>query len=332
MADTNGFEGTPWSVDGAEHPGALLRRAAWAFTSGAEGVISPGDLKVSELGIPGEQVQVGVGGVLIANRSPGGVRQSYFAVANDVSLLDVSPNLGTTTRYDLICVRVEDPEYGPFDGPPTPEDALNWQYAVPFILENVPANTRLFSQRNLDYSAYAVALLALPGETGTVIDSYLTDLRKIARPQRDSFFDVMSPTAQQALTAAGPGFTPWATQADKLVTVPEWATKAVLRTTMGGVMSYVGTMWGDVRMRLAAANQTGTVVTRSTSYDINTPSSNAVDRHTLILGGKVDVPAALRGQTVYLGVEGRRTGGSTGIEVNPETSIFTEVEWIEAAA
>lgn len=331
MANVNGFEGTPFSVDGAEHPASLLRRAAFAFTNGAEGIVSAGDLKVSQLGPAGTGVQISAGGVLIPNNSPGGQRQSYLAVANTVSKLDVASNLTNAVRYDLVAVRVEDPEFGPFDGPGTDEEALHWQYAVPFIIQNVPASVRRWADMLLDYSAYALARIAIPGQTATILDTHLLNLRRVARPQYDKFYD----------TAVGPGSTqnlvsgpwgPWATAADKQVYVPPFATKAIIRTIIGGLQVNPGPTWGNTRMRLGASNQAGTVTTAPVYYDYNTPLDNNIDSDQLITGGAVDVPAALRGKTVYLGIEGMKEGGSTSIGVNSKSTIFTEVDWIEAAA
>lgn len=334
MADTNGFAGTAWSIDGAEHPASLLRLAAYAFSSGAEGIIGPDDLKVQELDIPSSQIRMNAGAAEFLNRSLGSGKQTYIVQAPGESRLDVAPNNSTTTtRYDLVCVRVEDPEFAlpaGVTGPPTEEDAVNWQYVRPFIRQNVPASTRRWSQLNETYSAYAVALLVIPPQTGTITDDMIIDLRRVARPQREPYqFDAV-PTAAQDLVSAP--WNPWATAADRQVPVPTWATKAIIRADLGGVRVAAGSIWGKLRARLGAATDPATVITREVGYDETVPAGTGSDRKSYMLGSTVDVPAALRGQTVYFGIEGKADGGASPLRVDELSVILTSIEFLETAA
>ena len=59
------FDSVPWFVGGgALHSPEVARLLAHAATSGAAGVVTPADLAVSALPVPGASVRVAVGGAL----------------------------------------------------------------------------------------------------------------------------------------------------------------------------------------------------------------------------------------------------------------------------
>lgn len=337
MADINGFAGTAWSIDGAEHPASLLRLAAYAFTSGAEGVVSPEDLKVQQLGIAGTQVRMNAGAAEFVNRSSGAGKETYIVQAPGESRLDVAPNNSTTTtRYDLVCVRVEDPEFAlpaGVAGPPDAASAVNWQYVRPFIRQNVPANTRRWSQIAESYSAYACALIAIPPQTGTITDEMILDLREVARPRVLPDVLRFSYAAGQSHDLISVPVQSWPNAMAGNIWIPEWASELQIEATLGGIAALEGPTSGFVRFRVGATGDSP-IYSASTSYDSDIPSGSYVERIGIPFGDVVSIPAAKRGTTQPFAFEGWKNAnaGAGRLVADQYSQLFLKLTFVERAA
>lgn len=337
MADINGFAGTAWSIDGAEHPASLLRLAAYAFTSGAEGVVSPEDLKVQQLGVAGTQVRMNAGAAEFVNRSSGAGKETYIVQAPGESRLDVAPNNSTTTtRYDLVCVRVEDPEFAlpsGVTGPPDDEAAVNWQYVRPFIRQNVPANTRRWSQIAEAYSAYACALLVIPPSTGTITDEMIVDLRKVARPHIEPNVLRFSYAAGASHDLISVPWQSWPNQMAGNIEIPEWASELQVEATLGGIAALEGPTSGFVRFRLGSTSDSP-LYSASTSYDSDIPAGSYVERMGIPFGDTIAIPAAKRGTTQPFAFEGHKnsTAGFGRLVADEFSQLFLKLTFVERAA
>lgn len=329
MANVNGFDPVAWSINGGAHAGSLLRSLAYAATSGEEGVITPDDCKVTQLGTAGGQVQIATGAVAVLNRYDSIVDQVYIANARAVSRLDVTPTTGVA-RSDMVVLRIKDPEYQSLSIPAG--QAPSFQYVVPEIIQGVPASAETAAELNLGYPAVALARIDLPTNTTNITTAMIKEKRKLARPRTlpDQQTVVHAAGYSQALISVP--WNPWATSANRNVFIPKWAKKVIVEVMMGGVKNNPGITWGDLRARLGASNSSSSVVTKEIGFDINTPAANGADRSVQFIADTLTIPDAIRGTTQPFGIEGQKDGGDTSIEIDERTVISTKLTFMESVA
>lgn len=303
------WESTPWLVGGgAEHSAEVARLLAHAGTGGAEGIVTPGDLKVQPLAVPGTKVRVAPGAVLIANRYPGGGQQTYVGRNAAQHEVDIRATGSGGGRTDLVVARVVDPQY---EGQP-PADPNLFDYMRTTVIEGVPAGTVSARDLNLNYPAVALARVSLPASTGTVQASHITDLRVMAQPRKERHLRTMNllEGQEEYLTSTAADGEKWPNVTDWFVDVPEWAQRVRVYATWaqvriaGQAQNAVGRIW----VQLGTDGHAGKIVTQDASWD--TPTGTGTVRETWVNADDRAVPAALRGLSVPVRLKGRVTTGA----------------------
>lgn len=327
------MERVPYLVGGGfEHSAEVMRVMLAAATSGAEGIMTPGDMKVSALPVPGTAVVANPGNALIRNSYSGGVGQSYATRAPQQTELPIVATGSAGGRTDLIVARIDDPTYGG-----GPFDPLTFEASKFEVVRGVPANTRTARGLGLSYPAIALARVTLPASTGTVTAGMITDLREMAQPRKERHLFVY-PLVQgdgtnriESWDADGqywPGVTRWR------LDVPEWAQRVRILAHWGGVFLQAGgdNTWGRLWVRIGSTATNG-ISTQETSWDIPaTLSSNT--REAWMAGSDQAVPAGIRGTNLPVGLRGRLVGGATDAykpELNAVSVVSLDVEFYETA-
>lgn len=333
MANEIGFDTAAWMVDGARIPGDLSRVLAYAATGGAEGVVSPGDCRVHELVVPGGQIEIDPGALIVLNRSAGVRNQSYVANARNRTLLDVGPTGSSGGRSDLVVLRLRDPQFKDWGtGDVPPEDLPTWQYAEPIIIPNVPPTTTAFQQLALDYSGYALARLDIPAETGTITDAMVKNLREVANPQRLRYQDRFDQAIDGETTDGSvevfykfPANIP-----DYAVRVPDWATQAYISANITGlqILNAANLLTAHLIVSLTGGTPSQRVITKVTKVNENI----AGERNSYVLGSKVDIPVQMRGALAQVRHEFRKVFNSTAaFRADHDTQIQYDIEFLGAA-
>lgn len=319
----------PWMVSGGiEHSVNVARLLSYAAFNGEEGIIGPRDLEVRELAVPGASVRVFPGACSIFNRAVGAKYEAYaarFPTETEVAIAATGSGGG---RTDLIVARVENPyEPGePWDEPSSEAIADGTaQFVFPRVISGVPAGTKTVAELGLGYSAIPLARVTLPASTGTVLQSHITDLRKLTAVRRHETFNIIAPVAAQALTSAT--FVNWPSIMNLDVDIPEWATHVQFRALLGGVVWGAGTgvrnANGDLRIEI-----NNEIFTQATAYNLSTDTGT--DRVTLMAGSPgVAIPAAMRGTTQSVRVEGRKTSGNSNLQVDAAAMLSLEVKFTQ---
>jgi hypothetical protein len=331
MALVNGFQPAAWGIDGARHNAELMRFALYASTGGAEGIVEATDLKVHQLTTPGTQVVIDAGGVLVKNRSASQRNQSYGLNGRLESRLDVAAT-GGSSRSDLVCLRPKDPQYAPWTTVVGGGDPLTFQYAEPFIVQNVPSNTTSFASLNLGYSGYALARLDLPAGTTNVTNAMIVDLRKLAQPRRDPFLErydhatgvVRDYTGNLNTYVRMPSDVPFAS-----LVVPTWATRATVRVDVGGLQFVTGNLAGGLRYKMTGGSPSTSVYTKETY--VNEQQWDSGSRKFFEISSEVAIPASMRGFTLQGNPEWKRTGGSGTLRTGQDTQVVVDITWLEVA-
>lgn len=289
------WDSVPWFIGGgAQHSPEVARLLAYASTSGAEGIVEPGDLKVSALSVPGGAVNIAPGAALIRNRATGGNQQTYVA-RNPVQDSVQIAATGGAKRSDLIVAQIEDPFMA---GEPwqDPADPTVGPYVFTRVIPNVPAGTT----RLQDVPAYGgrsavvLARVDVPASTGTITAAMITDLRRMALP-REHREVYMSGTVGDHIAKSG-AWTDWNVYSPQ-VFIPEWATRLDLLTTLSGVLIWEVLVDGGVR------NGVGTLLGAEQTVDVDNPTGPT--RHSLTLLAGLAIPAAMRGTYQTIGMQAR---------------------------
>lgn len=313
----------PWFVGGgAEHSPEIARLLAYAGTSGAEGIVTPLDYKVSALAVPAGEVRIAPGAGLLLNRSTGGGQQTYVTRRATEERLPIAATGSAGGRSDLIVQRVEDPQYAPWQPPTTPEGWLTTTFDPFVVIQGVPAGTRTAAALNLGYPAIALARVDVPASTGTITDAMITDLRKVALPRAERQQEIGLPGADR--NTGGDGTWVNLVSFASVFEVPTWATTALVTMTASGLEHLTGNFLGDIRANFLAAYSQDTVL------DLNWTGNPA--RYTYAVGGRFAVPLANRGTSVALNLQGRRRTGTGVLQADAGVTVIADVTFQETAA
>lgn len=299
------FENTAWAIDGSLLGSSLARRAEYAAVSGAAGIVQKGDLKVTQLGTPGVGVQIAAGVGLVLNDYQTAPNETY--VVSNPSVHTIAPGdmpaSNPAAKSYILAIVIGDPDFSQTGHPwmlstdPPVGTEQTFQYVRPTLIEVAAGVTTL----NVDYPALVIARLDIPANTTTIIDSYIVDLRKLARPRQEQQIFVSGSAwsnASPALIAAGSTYTDWgAAQFSPTVVVPSWAKRAILVASVNGVGLIDTTLntVGAVRAHL------GSVVGPITAFD--TPVGTGAIRMNLQAAGSFDV-STVAGTSVALKIQG----------------------------
>lgn len=331
------FASAPWALDGARTASALARTASYAETGSAEGVISRDDLKVSPLDVPGVGVKIAAGGALILNRYQTTPSQTYTVLNVGDEILDPTdmPPANAAQKVYLVCATVGDPEFSQTGHPwmtssdPAAGTEETFQYVRPFIIPVANTSIKTAKAAGVTYPALALAQLVIPANTTTITSSMITDVRKIARPRNSEEIFTGASSSSNYLNggAAGPGnYEVWPSALTFQVDIPEWATTAkVMSFVEGPQLQKAGI--GALRVTLVGAGSTA-----ATNLNESAPTSG-VDRKSYNVGGKIDIPANLRGTTATIRMEGMvaNTGSQGFLIADTYTGGVLRVRFEEAA-
>ncbi|MER5482637.1 hypothetical protein ABT024_05385 [Streptomyces sp. NPDC002812] len=318
------WDSVPWFIEGAaEHSSEVARLLAYAAFGGAEGVVGPRDLRVQALTSPAAAVRVTTGACAIQNKSPGGTYQSYTARMPTADQVSVAAT-GVSARSDLVIARIENP-YGNGEIWNLPANPKIGPYVHTRIISGVSQSVTDVRQVRPGDTAITLARIDLPPNTSTVTTSMITDLREMVQPRRERRLHPVYVQSPGNLQLRG-SLVNWPPVARIQVSVPRWATRAKLVTTLTGVVLlqndvlltlqlYIGDSWGNTEVYID-------------------DDQDGERRTTAVVAGTVNIPASMRGTTqpVYLKTWiNPNTSNYPGyIQVNRGTAIIHDIEFEEA--
>lgn len=316
----------PWFVGGgAEHSPEVARLLAFSATSGSEGVVRSGDLKVAATSTPSGQVQVRPGAGIILNRAIGGDLQSYMARMPTADTVSVAQTTSAGGRSDLVVIQVEDPF---MSGEPwqDPTDPTVGPYVFTRVISNVPSTaTRLQDVPGYEgRSAITLARIDIPANTATITSSMIKDMRNMARRRSDRQLLTGDPGTGAALTSST--FTAWPPAATAFsVDVPDWATSMTARVEMLGGQT-AAAVAGQLRLVLNDSNDYAFA-----TYNYNYAAQTGQARQPIVIAGTIAIPAALRGTTVSLRPSGLRSSGTGNLFTVDSAYYVADVQFTEKA-
>lgn len=329
-------DNTAWLIDGVLTKSELARRAQYTATGGAEGVAGIGDLKVIPLAVPGNGVRVSVGGAQILNRYVTPVNQAYVVSNPTIDTIDSSkmPPSNPGARSHLVVATVGDPQYSATGHPwmlatdPPDGDENTFQYVRTWVIPNVPAGTKRFSELGLNYPALELARLDIPGGSTTYTTGTIVDLRKLVQPRtKDYQWHVYSADAD-SLGGAALTYEVWPDNSVKQIDIPSWATMCYANAFINGVIDG-NTARTQARIRISASTASPALATPYTQYDASAPA--APFRTNILLGGTMAIPSALRGTTQQFELTGTAVDAPSlnGLATDSKSSVMIQLRFVE---
>ena len=348
-------------IDGTVIPGSELRRVTQRDTGDGSGVVRPGDLKITQMSVPGAGVRIAVGDVLIQSRAPSAGRETYGGALTTAQnyLGDAGtgiPGTGSSVppggRRDMVFVEVLDSGLPTFY---TPQGEWPVGQSLKLsIIQNVGAAAQSIEDvpALANVTGYALAIITYPASTATITNAMITDIRVLQNPRRDGFTFARprvggdsGPQMYLAATMAplpatggelfpGGGGIPNRFQ----IKVPTWATRMALdakwmslfyaasQNPRGRYWMEYGDEWrGDKSWpgmrQLEFATQ---------EFAFNAPAIADVSSDNWQLMDEVPIPAKLRGKTIWIAFKAARAAGNaTSVVMNSTgglgcTGVFAE--------
>ncbi|MFI0822319.1 hypothetical protein ACH4TX_41900 [Streptomyces sp. NPDC021098] len=304
----------PILTDGAYHSAQQFRMLVRDLARANEGITQGDDLKVTALSTPGSQVQISDGSGIIRGRA--NTFQGSYAVCNvGTATLDIAPT-GGTGRSDMICVRVEDPEY---EG--TLDPALQ-QIEYFQVISGVTSTATAIPDSR---TAIPLARIDIPASTSIITNAMITDLRKIANPRRDRSLWLQSPASLSTEISGSSGsFSYFTTAAGWTIPIPAWAGSVKIKIDVGQLRYSTGTVYGYLRATFGSSLTVQQVV-------LDDNQGSVVRRQTVVLGDTLTIPATYRGTNQLLRLQAAGGTGNAGkFSVDSSTTLIADVEFFEA--
>lgn len=309
----------PIATTGATHTAQEFRMMIKDLARDNQGVTTGLDLKVSALSTPGPGVQISDGSAVIAGAAdPAQGHYSAYNIGPDT--VDIAA-AGGTPRSDMIVLRVEDPDYEGTRNPAV-DPIVFWE-----VIPNVSSTATTVPS---GYSAIPLARIDIPASTGTITNTMITDLRKVANPRRERvlypYYYTGSLTEISGTIAVWKYF-PEVTLAT--VAVPDWAAKAQVVYSVHGIRLSTGNVFGAVRFAL------GDVEAVQAVY-IDDNGGSGVRRVPITMAETIDLTttagAAMRGTNQPVKPRMRTDPLNSGaIGVDGSTTFIVDIEFLEGA-
>ena len=325
------MERVPYLVGGGfEHSAEIMRVMLAASTSDAEGIMTPGDFKITPTAVPGGKVVAAPGNALIRNTYSGGTGQTYATRAPQQTELDIQATGSAGGRTDLVVARIDDPTYGGGAFDPTTFQAAKFE-----VIRGVPASTRTAKDLGLSYPAIALARITLPASTGTVTAGMITDLREVALPRSQRHLFTHALTAAEGAdelnrpTAAPPDGEAWPNVFWQ-VNIPLWAQRVRIRG-----------IWAQVRVEQKTPNnygklwvRIGTMADGFSSQQVNwdIATTGGIARQTWVVADDRTVPVSFRGTSRQVYLRGSTTNENSNVpRLDSVSAISLDLEFYETA-
>lgn len=296
------FDPKPWFIglEGVEHSAEVARMLAWVATSGASGIIEPGDLEVRAKPTPTGAVGIMPGGFAVKSNYANAPQQTYAGRAPDLTDIEIpaTGSSGGATRY--VVVQVLDPDF-PGGGavPASPQEANVREYVRPAVVSSLSGSR----------TEVPLAKITQPANTAAITQSMITDLRQLALPWRDmELYSRPSVGSDQGQylsdrTKGGEYFPNGGNPVSFLI--PWWCTRMIIRANWLELRYDGRSAWGDKWIEFGTEYRAnGWEGPNGYDYEFRTQgfawdvSEGPIYRQSWHVSDTVPVPPKLRGKQV----------------------------------
>ena len=324
----------PWAIGhGAHNAVEGARLSLHAGTRGARGVMSPTDMRVTALPVPGGAVRIHKGAAVMPNDYVPGSSQAYAVEEQSSTDFPIPPtgSAGGAVRY--LVARVMDDQYAG----QAPTDVINGPYNDYAWLSSDP---------RVNPPSYPWTLLARinqPANTATITQAMTTDLRQVANPQiKDDW--IARPTVNAHLTGwshilrqakngtgddRGEQFPDGPHGGEFAVFCPTWATYVLVEFTWSGIRCSGQNAWGGYYLQYTD----GTTWRSSQDFGWDQLEAGYPYVTEWTLAEKLYLPPSMRGKTLRFYPRAFRDVNSpnTGITMTNRSGLNFRARFLEVA-
>jgi hypothetical protein len=311
----------------------MARLQLQSATRGGQGIVEPGDLRVTATEVPGSNVQAAAGGVVVRG-AEAAFQGSYYGHNVGIDTVSVNPTGSGGGRTDMVVARVEDPTV---DGTPWTHP-VDGQLIFTRVIENVSADA---TEPPAGMSAIPLARITLPANTATITQDMITDLRQMIDPRQLPMKRVQRGVTPYELLG---NVTTYYENAPNLVwsqvPIPEWATQVQMIghwmnmwQSSDDLASGSGSTDARGRARIALGYGAGggptDIVTESIAYNFNLNTSNG-ERRSFGLADQQPIPAEMRGQLANLRMQVQGTADIRGrLRCDEWSNFYVDLMFLE---
>jgi hypothetical protein len=314
-----------WMVDGNPFNGQLARMMLNAAMAEQGGVIDALDFIVTATGLT-NTVTIAPGGCVIPGGDTGATQQGNYYGFNVGS--DTSVAVGATggsVRTDMIVVRAEDPTFpgSPWSGSPAGQI---------LYLRDIAGVTPGQTTVPAGISAIPLALVNMPASTSLVQQSYLVDIRQVARPMRQKGLQFLNgntwstPSNSPTVLATN---TAWPASANWSIAIPTWATQMLVRYSLAGLDNPLS---GAISGGTVFLGLGGTVAAPTQSSPVATHACPNGGYTNIEIVGIITIPPAMRGTTQTLTSIAVTTTTSGWLAANTNSNLALDYEFQQTAS
>lgn len=320
------LQNVPWAIgNGAHNQVEGARLSLYAATGGRGGVMSPTDMRVTALPVPGGAVRVHTGGVVIVSGYPGASSQAYAAretSSTDVEI-DATGSSGARTRY--LVVRVHDHQYS---GEPTPENVQDGPYNAYEWISQDPRTAIL------PYPVEGVAKVTQPANTATITNSMIEDIRRLANPREKSYLysDPTVVATEEVLTSTEEKGELFPDVGSIKAPIPEWATRVQIVAEWLQVAQPAGDFNGRIWVEWGPYVEQSVRRHRTQTFGVNGNNSDNLDRAYWKVAQEMYISPDLRGTDQIFFMKGRllsHSGGSSRPRLDSASGIVLSLRFLE---
>lgn len=304
----------PILINGATHSAQQFRMLVRDLANGAEGITQGDDLKVTQRGTPGGGVSVDDGSAVVRGRAD--AFQGSYAACNVGSVdVDIAAT-GGAGRSDMVILRIEDPDYeGTLD--PVTDEIAYFQ-----VISGVSSSATAIPDSR---TGVPLARIDIPASTSTITDAMITDLRQVANPRRRRSVFTQSPSSLSTGIGGSTSYSYFSTASGQMISVPDWATKVIVKIDVSPIRYDLGNFWGRVGATFGSS-----LATQDITLDDN--QGSGARRIPAIIADTLTIPSGYRGTTQLLRVRasGLDAGQAGRIYVDSGTTFAYDVQFEEA--
>jgi len=165
------FDAIPYVIDGTTVDAEVIRRALGSLIGPTGGVVTPGDLTVTQNGTPNMSVNIGTGQIWVPGTSTT-TQGPYYSMNKAAVNQAISAANPSNPRIDTIIVQVQDPEYA----------GSTKSLAPGYVIGTATAGATLSNlngKGTVPASSYVLAYVLVPAGTSSIVTADIANVSKV---------------------------------------------------------------------------------------------------------------------------------------------------------
>jgi hypothetical protein len=169
------FDNPPYTMDGTTVDGEVIRRAIGTLLAPAGGIVSPGDLPVTQQATPNMSVQVGAGQIWVPGTSTS-TQGPYYARNSGPVTLAIAASNPSNPRVDTIITQVQDAAYAGATKQIVPAVVTGTPTAGVSVPPTTAAQAATDGAGAVPVSSYVLAYVLVPASATSIVTADIANV------------------------------------------------------------------------------------------------------------------------------------------------------------